>query len=54
MSPKNSQDDVVPFGDLVDPKRVLEKMAQESRHIHTDDNEVMYFKRRTVEDGKTT
>ncbi|KAF5366486.1 hypothetical protein D9615_005098 [Tricholomella constricta] len=55
MSPKNeSQDDEVPFGNLVDPKRVLEKMAQESRHIHTDDNEVMYFRRRTTEDGKTT
>ncbi|GLB39707.1 hypothetical protein LshimejAT787_0702170 [Lyophyllum shimeji] len=42
----------IPFGELVDPKKILEGMARDSQQVHTDDNEVLYFKRRTGDDGK--
>ncbi|KAF9455956.1 hypothetical protein BDZ94DRAFT_1353734, partial [Collybia nuda] len=43
-----------PFPPAVDPKGLLESMAYESEHIHTDDNQVLYFTSRVNQDGERT
>ncbi|RDB30758.1 hypothetical protein Hypma_005840 [Hypsizygus marmoreus] len=40
----------VPFGEGVDPKHVLLAMAGND-HVHTEDNEVLYYSRRTDKEG---
>ncbi|RDB31017.1 hypothetical protein Hypma_000107 [Hypsizygus marmoreus] len=53
MTPRRDAKDgeSIPFGEQVDPKNILKSMAGDD-HVHTEDNEVLYFLRHTAVDGK--
>ncbi|GLB38110.1 hypothetical protein LshimejAT787_0411610 [Lyophyllum shimeji] len=46
-----SLEESIPFDKLADPNNILKKMAGD-QYVHTEDNEVLYFRRRTTQDGK--
>jgi hypothetical protein len=54
MMPRRDGGNVeIDFGKEVDLKNILRDMAAASEHMHTEDNEVLYFRRRTKQDGTT-
>lgn len=40
----------IPFGVHVDPKDILKSMTEDD-HVHTEDNQVLYYRRKTDEGG---